>query len=83
MQTTLLLLIAHTAVHMRVEYTSAQHEKTKRAVRAPPAPSALALLPLLLPLPIPSLPSSSGFARIVLPGCVGNTPREHGLSTLL
>ena len=61
---------------MRVEYTSAQHEKTKRAVRAPPAPSALALLPLLLPLPLPSLPCSIGFARIVLRVRVGAHTRS-------
>ena len=76
MQTTLFLLIAHTAVHDMSAYTSAQHEKTKKAVQAPPAPSALALLALLLPLPLPSLPCSIGFARIVLRVCVGAHTRS-------
>ena len=76
MQTTLFLLIAHTAVHDVSAYTSAQHEKTKKAVQAPPAPSALALLALLLPLPLPSLPCSIGFARIVLRVCVGAHTRS-------
>ena len=72
------LLIAYTAVHDASRYTSAQHTKRKKAVRDPPAPSALPLLPLLLPLPIPSLLRSSGFARIVLRGGVGAQPRSTG-----
>ena len=52
-------------------YTCARHTITKKATRIPPAPSALT--PLLSPLllPIPSLLSSSGFARIALPVCAG------------
>ena len=73
MQTTLSLLIAHTAVHDVSAYTSAQHTKTKKAVWTPAAPPAL---PLLLPLPIPSLLRSIGFARIVLRVCVGAHTRS-------
>ena len=72
------LLIAYTAVHDTSRYTSAQHTKRKKAVRDPPAPSALPLLPLLLPLPIPSLLRSIGFARIVLRVCVGAHTRSTG-----
>ena len=72
------LLIAHTAVHDASRYTSAQHTKRKKAVRDPPAPSALPLLPLLLPLPLPSLLRSIGFARIVLRVCVGAHTRSTG-----
>ena len=63
---------------MRVATQAHNMTKTNKAVRAPPAPSALPLLPLLLPLPIPSLLRSSGFARIVLRVCVGAHTRSTG-----
>ena len=76
MQTTLFYSLITPRYTIRVATQVHNITKTKTAVRAPPAPSALPLLPLLLPLPIPSLLRSIGFARTVLRVCVGAHTRS-------
>ena len=76
MQTTPFYSLLTPRYTTRVATQAHNMTKTNKAGRAPPAPSALPLLPLLLPLPIPSLLRSIGFARIVLRVCVGAHTRS-------